>query len=382
MPRTPPYKLLIFAHSLQGRGTEKSVVRLLKEFDRTILTPMLALASVRGEFLHEIPGDVPIHDLHIGMARTSAALPRLDRLIRRVRPDCVLGVHISAGRALSILRLLHPTLPVICMESDPFTRIEGGKGHLGLRTAVSRVTYRLASRVVAASEVVVQDLVDHLRIDPRKIDLIPLASVDDDIPCLAAEPLLSAPFDAPKNDPIIVAIGNMHPHKDQGTLLRGFELVQRTRPAQLVLLGDGPSRPHLEQLAQQLGVSERVWFMGFQNNPYKYLSRSQVFVSSSIAEGFDISQIEAMACGLPVIVTDAPRFRAVTNGETGLTIPPGNPEALAAAVLRILDSDTLASYLGRNASEAAKAFSAQLVARRYEAMITSLMQDQTLRSPK
>lgn len=369
---TAPVRLLVFAHALQGRGTERALVRLLAEFDRDVIVPILVVASARGEFLASVPADVEFHDLQI-TGRTSSAIPALEKLIRRVRPDCTMGVHISAGRVLCALKILHPKLPVICMEADPFTRIEGDKGNLGLRRRVSRITYRLATRIAAASDVVAQDLIANLGVSSRKISIIPLPSVDDSVLEMAQASLEDPPFHSGQQEPIIVTIGNMFPHKDQATLLKAFAMIVKEVPSHLVLIGEGPARPELEALAKSLGVSDRVWFVGFQKNPFRYLSRSLVFVSPSAAEGFDISQIEAMACGLPVVVTDAPRFRAVEDERTGLLVPPGNPTTMAGTVLRVLRSKKLASKLGRNAMEAAQEYTSQKIARRYEELIASIV---------
>lgn len=347
-------------------------MRLLAALDRSVVTPELAVASARGEFLDAVPDDVVLHDLGLGDRRTSAALPALAKLVRSRSPDCVMGVHISAARVVGALRLLRPRLPAISMEADPFTRIEGDKGNLALRKIVSRFTYRLATHVVAASDVVAEDLVTHLGVDPRKITIIPLPSVDDAIFSLAREPVDEPPFDA-ANVPVVVTIGNMFPHKDQATLLRAFAAITEETPAHLVLIGDGPMRDPLAELAKDLGIQEHVWFAGFQDNPFKYLARSAVFVSSSEAEGFDVSQIEAMACGLPVVVTDAPRFKAVENGRTGLLVLPRDPSALSDAVLRVLRSPELASRLGANARAAATEFTSAKIARRYEELIHAVV---------
>jgi glycosyltransferase involved in cell wall biosynthesis len=259
------------------------------------------------------------------------------------------------------------------MEADPFTRIEGDKGHLSARTAASRATYRLASHVVAASEVVKADLKGPLRVPERKISLIPLPSVDDDLHRLAQAPAVEPPFDNATADPIVITIGNMYPHKDQATLLRAFKLVTAEVRAHLVLIGEGEMRGLLQRLTKELGLANRVTFLGFQKNPFKYLSRSQVFASSSLSEGFDISQIEAMACGLPVIVTDGPRFHVVEHGHTGLVVPAGDAAALAACILEVLRSDELATQLGDQARSAVANFHVSRIARSWEQLILSLV---------
>jgi glycosyltransferase involved in cell wall biosynthesis len=118
-----------------------------------------------------------------------------------------------------------------------------------------------------------------------------------------------------------------------------------------------------------LGVAERVWFMGFQPNPFKFLSRATVYVSPSLAEGFDMSQVEAMACGLPVIVTDAPRFMVVENERNGLLVAPRSPEALADQILRVIKGPELAERLATAARDTAEAFTVEKVTRRYEEVL-------------
>jgi len=352
---------------------ERATIRLLREFDRDLLRPELAIASSRGEFLNAVPADVPIHHLGGAGRRTSRSGGALFKLVRRLRPDCALGIHISAGRLLGAIRILKPSLSVISTEGGwPFTYIESKKGKLFVRTMISRLTYRLMSHVVVSSDMAADDLVTNLGVPRRKITLIPHPCVDDEMMAQATEPVDDAPFSG-QGDPIIIAVGNLHPHKDQGTLISAFAKVAKEVPSHLVLIGEGPMRGELERMVTAAHLTDRVWFMGFQRNPFKYLARSTVFVSPSEAEGFDISQVEAMACGLPVVVTDAPRFMAVKDGHTGLLAPPKDPDGLAQTILRLLGSSELSSTLGANAKTAALEYSSAAIARRYEELIRTVV---------
>jgi glycosyltransferase involved in cell wall biosynthesis len=369
---TQPLTLLVLAHDLQGRGMERATIRLLREFDRDLLRPELAVATGQGDFLEAVPADVPVHHLGAAGRRTSRAGGRLLRLIRQLRPDCALGIHISAGRLLAATRILNPGLSVISTEGGwPFSYIEGQKGGLAARRLISRVTYRLMSHVVVSSQMAADDLIENLGVPRGKITLIPHPCVDDQMMEEAKEEVGDGPY--AQGDPVVIALGNLHPHKNQGMLIEAFARVVKEMPSHLVLIGDGPMRGELEKKANDLQVSDRVRFMGFQKNPFKYLARSSVFVSPSEAEGFDISQIEAMACGLPVVVTDAPRFMAVEDGLSGLLVPPNDPTALAAIILRLLRSRELSATLGRNAKEAALEYSSAKVARRYEGLIQGVV---------
>lgn len=366
----PPLNLLVVAHDLQGRGMERAIVRLLREFDRELLRPTLAVASYRGDFLSSVPDDVFVYDLGVGRGRTSRSFGRLLQLIRRTRPDCALGVHISSGRLLGLSRLIYPRLRAVSAEGGwPFSYIESQKGHLAMRTLISRQSYRLLSHVIVSSEIARDDLVDRLGVARAKIELIPHPCVDEEMDYLMGQPATEDPFGDSDHDPIVINVGNMHPHKDQITLISAFAEVIEEIPAHLVFVGDGPIRNELEAFARDLGIWDRVWFLGFQSNPFKYLARSTVYVSPSIAEGFDMSQVEAMACGLPAIVTDGPRFSVVQHNVTGLVVPSRRSDELANALRRILRSPDLSASWGERGKQVAQEYSVKKIARRYEKVL-------------
>ena len=136
---------------------------------------------------------------------------------------------------------------------------------------------------------------------------------------------------------LFVNAGRLVAQKDHATLLRAFALVLQRMPARLLILGNGPLQPELEQLAAELGIAEHVRFAGFVVNPLPYFRRAAAFVLSSRYEGFGNVLIEAMACGTPVITTDCPYGpgEIVDNGRFGRLAEPQNPQSLAAAMISI-----------------------------------------------
>src|SRR5206468_5042051 len=123
--------------------------------------------------------------------------------------------------------------------------------------------------------------------------------------------------------------------------------------ARVLLVGDGPLRGELEGLAKRLGVEDRVVFLGEVSDVTPYYHAADVFVLPSIArsEAFGIVQIEAMACGRPVINTmlDSAVPFVSRNGETGLSVAPQNVEQLASAINLLLDDERLRPQYGRAA---------------------------------
>ena len=139
--------------------------------------------------------------------------------------------------------------------------------------------------------------------------------------------------------PVVLAIGKLIERKGFSTLLHAFARLLARRPARMIVLGEGRLRRNLVSLANRLGVSGWVDFPGFVENPYAFLAKADLFVLSSRNEALPTVLIEAMVCGCPVVSTDCdfgPR-EILEDGRHGPLVPVGNPEALAAAMLSVLD---------------------------------------------
>jgi glycosyltransferase involved in cell wall biosynthesis len=240
---------------------------------------MLLLVRKEGELLPQVPGDVPVIELAPGAKRTSWALAALARELRRLRPTVAFGVHTSPSRLLCALPAAGKGLQVVCYETDPFRRVEAPKRMYGLRRAVTSVLYRRASAIVAASEVVADDLRRELRLPAERIRLIPKPCIDEDLEARAAEPVTHPAFTGAV--PVVIAVGGLYVHKRPDLLLKAFARVLDEQPAELILLGAGPEEASLRSLAHDLGVAERVHFLGYQADPFKYMAKSDIFVSPS-----------------------------------------------------------------------------------------------------
>jgi glycosyltransferase involved in cell wall biosynthesis len=149
--------------------------------------------------------------------------------------------------------------------------------------------------------------------------------------------------------------GRLTAQKDFPTLVRAFARLRARRPARLVILGAAKRprrRESLLALARDLGVADDVWLPGCVENPLRYLARSAVFALSSRWEGLPAVLIEAMACGCPVVSTDCPggSREILEDGRWGPLVPPGEPEALAAAIGELLSAPPERKDLRRRAA--------------------------------
>jgi glycosyltransferase involved in cell wall biosynthesis len=142
---------------------------------------------------------------------------------------------------------------------------------------------------------------------------------------------------------VIGSVSNFRPQKDHETLLTAFRTFSGKHPgSHLVLVGDGPTRPRIEKLADRLGIRDRVEFAGETQDPDPYYRRFDLFVLSTHFEGHPLVLLEAMAHALPVVATDLPAIReTITNGKDGILTAPRDPEAIFRALDLLANDATL-----------------------------------------
>jgi len=150
---------------------------------------------------------------------------------------------------------------------------------------------------------------------------------------------------------IVLFVGRLIYYKGAEHLIRAMKDVD----GKLLIVGEGPLEGQLRSLAAELGIEDKVAFLGrIQDREMAaYYHSCDVFVLPSIArsEAFGIVQLEAMACGKPVINTDLPTGvpKVSRNGETGITVPPADPAALTEAINNLLEDSDLRQEYGSNA---------------------------------
>ena len=144
----------------------------------------------------------------------------------------------------------------------------------------------------------------------------------------------------------LVTVGRLQAPKDAITLVRALAAVHGS-PFETVVVGDGPDRPAVEEEVRRLGLERAVELVGERDDVPELLATADLFVLSSRSEGLPLSILEAMAAGLPVVASRVGGIpEVVVDGETGLLVPPGDPQRLADAVERLLADPSLRRRLG------------------------------------
>jgi glycosyltransferase involved in cell wall biosynthesis len=151
-------------------------------------------------------------------------------------------------------------------------------------------------------------------------------------------------------------------------MLKAFYLVNREKKSRLIILGEGVEKEKLLIEVEKMGLVGEVIFGGFKENPYKYMTKSDIFILSSIREGFPGVLVEAMACGLPVISTDCKSGpnEIINNGENGFLTPVGNEKALSEAMLKLLDDRKIMEIFSGEGRKTAQNFSKEKSVKAYE----------------
>jgi glycosyltransferase involved in cell wall biosynthesis len=227
------------------------------------------------------------------------------------------------------------------------------RGKSSWMRSVPRIMRRFFPRadlVVAPSRGVAEDIHRITAIPFEKISVVNNPVFRPEILELAAADPGHPWLDDP-GVPLVIAAGKLKAQKDFETLLRAFAIVHSRRRSRLMILGRGPDRQMLLDLASELGIAGDFELPGHVKNPYAYFRRAGVFVLSSAWEGLPNVLIEAMACGCPVVSTDCPSgpSEILDGGRVGRLVPVGDAQRMAEAISATLDSPPGTEELVRRA---------------------------------
>jgi glycosyltransferase involved in cell wall biosynthesis len=243
---------------------------------------------------------------------------------------------------------------------------------------VNKLAFRLAHCVVANSPAVASSLETDDGVAPERIAVVPNFVDDAAFVPLAAQSRTTKlrELGVPADALVVGIVANLTPVKNHETLLRAVALLAPRWPGlHLVLVGDGACRPKLQALTRTLCLEDRAHFAGRQPNEPNLHHLFDISVLCSVSEGFPNSIVEAMAAGRAIVATNVGGVAdAVTDGETGILVPPSSPECLAAAMEPLLVDPGRRRALGAAARERAQVrYHARSVVASLEALYDSLL---------
>lgn len=325
----------------KGGGVQRGRVTIANALAARGLQVACVLPEATGPFLERLAPDVALVDL--GTRRPLALVLRLARWLRRARPAALIVSQQHAivaallarrlsGVAVPVTAIQHNTLSELCRQSRRHSV-------RWLLPRAARLLFPWADRICAVSHGVAADLAKVTGVPASAIRVLYNPTVTPELVAQARLPSGHPWLDA-KDRPVVLGVGTLSGIKDFATLLRAFARLRRTRPARLLILGEGEERSRLEDLARELEFAADVELPGFAPNPYAFMARADLLAVSSRVEGMPNTIIEALACGCPVVSTDCPSGPAeiLQGGRYGALVPPGDDAALAEAMIAALEA--------------------------------------------
>jgi glycosyltransferase involved in cell wall biosynthesis/O-antigen/teichoic acid export membrane protein len=348
-----PLRVLAYSDATRRGGAELALGYLIAELDQSIevivmgVEPIVVawIASRRPGTREVIVADVP-HKLHLKEIAAQMLA------IRRLKPDIL---HASLNSPWScqyaiLAGLLTPHTRVVAVENAPV------RSSSAPQRAIKRALSRRLAAHVAVGDSSARDIEHLIGLPEGSLLTIPNGVPDD------ARTIRDS---SPSETPVIGMISRIDGQKGVELLVQALTSLPGTVA---VVVGEGPALAEVRQLAERLGVSERLQTPGFELDARLRLRDFDIFVLPSRMEALPLSILEAMLARLPVVASDVGSVsEAVLEGETGLLFPSGDLSALVAALGRLLSDSALRARMGGRAREVAlERFCAPAMAHTYE----------------
>lgn len=335
-------RVAFFLPDLLGGGAQRVVCNLVNHLGDTGLDVELVLAHRTGELVADVANTVRVVDLDatplpgIGVA---SCIPSFVEYLNDRDPDVLFSALMYANTiAVVATELSHSDAAVVPTEHTTFGMQEQLKDRLVIE--IAKQMYPRADEVVAVSGGVRRALIDRTSLTADDVTVVYNPVVTPEV-YEQADESVSHPWFESEDTEVVLGVGRLTGEKNFAGLIRSFARIADERDdVGLVVLGEGSRRSDLRDLAERLGVTDRVELPGYVDNPYKFMRAASVFALSSVREGLPTVLVEAMACGCPVVSTDCPNgpSEILVDGTYGPLVPVRDDEALASAIQFALDN--------------------------------------------
>ncbi|UTR11814.1 glycosyltransferase [Evansella sp. LMS18] len=368
-------KVMFFIYQMGAGGAARTLLNIINNLDRNKFSPVLVTLNFDGSYEKELKEDVEF--IKLDSRRLSRSVWSLAKIIRTRKVDLVFST-IPRVNTIAILasKLSFTRVKTVIREADNL----GGTFKTNIQLFGFGLIYKLSDQIVSLSEGVKENLVKRYKIKPKDIEVIynpvDLERINQNmteggIPDNHKELFSSS-------EKVVITAGRLVEQKDQKTLLEAFSRVTEKISSRLVILGEGPLENKLKQEAEELNIRDRVHFIGFQSNPYIYFKHADLFVLSSVHEGFSHVIAEALASGTPVVSTNCKSGpeEVLDKGEYGLLCEVGNAEEMGDKMLQVLTADRgKTSEIINKGYDRASHFDAKKIVRQYERVFAATLKE-------
>ena len=379
---------IIFAVSVYEINGACSVARnLINNFDKERFEIIMMAESVAKKHF-ELGPNIRLVDLGLKPTRGFARkIPNIYRHIRKIKrtivtesPDVVLsfGTILNCYILLALSRQDREKLKIVISEHSEGFLINFQQS--SLRSKVLRkiyklmmlIFYRKADCIITVSQNIADRLKKFLR-QSNKIKVIYNPIDISEIRRLSKEQI--SDFNFEEGMPYIGVISRLSSEKGVNRVIDSFAELTKKIDSRLLIVGDGQERSALENLAKKYNIGTKISFLGWQDNPFKYLANTKIFVLSSIYEGFPNVILEAMACGIPVITLKSSGGikEIIEDGKDGILVNSGDPLSLSVTIHNLLLNKMLRENISAEARRKVNRFEVSKIVREYENTMSTLV---------
>ncbi len=374
-------RLIFFIGALYGGGGERVLVDLLRHLNRDKYELNLVVSTKNGVLFDQVPSDINVIIRYTQDSKRLNLYRRafgLSKIIKELNADIVISFLTGANRTLMRSKLFLPkNLKIILREGNNPLHIHSMfSSWFWRKIAIQEVKnlYPLADRIVTPSVGIAKDFQKYWGIssdlfhrihNPVDISMINQKSSED----------ISLPWGEVEKVKWILAVGRLTKQKGFSDLISSFYEVRKKADSRLIILGEGDLRVKLQNKIDEMGMSDFIFMPGFVKNPWKYMKRADLYISSSLWEGFHLTIAEAMACGTVPIATNCNYgpSEIITDGKDGRLVPVGDVETLSNTICELLENNELRSEMAANALTRSHDFDIKRIIKEYENLFDSFI---------
>lgn len=336
-------KVIVLLGSFSGGGSERAMINFSNGLIERGATVDVLVGRTEGPFRFLLSDKANVIELGGGMLKSIRKIrSHIDASKETIVFASQLHVNIAAMLSVAFKGSQHKV--VLREATTPSKQLERATT-LGKKALIrlSRILFKKADHIIAVSDVSKEDAIEFYDLDPKRITTVFAPFITEDFLKQADQMVHHPWFD--EGFRVVTSMGRVMPVKDFGTLIKAFGLARKVEDSRLMIIGntdrDVAYFSELQTLVQELRLEDYVEFVGFQSNPFPYLSHTHVYVLSSLFEGLPGSLVQALGLGCQIVSTDCKSgpSEILKGGSLGRLVPVGDHVAMSSSIIDALRSE-------------------------------------------